>query len=77
MSRKFKITHQATANRWSLSSYAWCLLQRDFVFLDVRTDTTRENNDQLFGRGLVDQYVDIYFTYDVSECTVFFKFEPW
>ena len=63
------MTHQATANRWSLSShYGVCCrvylvfraptfaLQQDFVFVTYgRTDTMCENSDHLFGRGLVGQ----------------------
>ena len=58
-SSELKMTHQATANRYHYQ-HTWCpALQRIFVFRkDVRTDTTCENNDHLFGRGLVGQYFD-------------------
>ena len=55
------MTHQAIANRWSLSSRLGFLCIAFYVFVtygrkDGRTDTMRETNDLLCGRGLVGQY---------------------
>ena len=51
----FRVTHQATANRWSLSAHMVSIVAR-FCFCDGRTDgrtdTLSENNDHLSGRGL-------------------------
>ena len=49
----FRVTHQAPANRWSLFSSIVSFIAR-FLFFG-RTDTMCENNDHLFGRGLVGQ----------------------
>ena len=50
----FRVTHQALANRWSLFSDMASVIAR-FYFCDRRTDTMCENNDHLFGSGLVGQ----------------------
>ena len=50
-SSHFRVTHQAKANRWSLSTHMVSVVVR-FCFCDGRTDTLCENNDHLFGRGL-------------------------
>ena len=54
-SSELKMTHQATANRWPLSAHMMTGVAALFCFSDGRTDTTHENNDHLFGRGLVGQ----------------------
>ena len=52
----FRVTHQATANnRWSLFSCMVSFVARFHFVTDGRTDTMCENNDHLFGRGLVGQ----------------------
>ena len=68
-SSEFKMTHPSPANRWSLFSrmvfvvlfpgldvgvvmrFYFC----DNLRTDGRTDTLCDNNDHLFGRGLVGQ----------------------
>ena len=49
------MTRQATANRWPLSADMAPGVAALYCFSDGRTDTKCENNDLLFGRGLVDQ----------------------
>ena len=57
------MTHQATANRWSLSAsmlsiVAHILFSAHFCFFgrtDGRTDTTHKNSEHLFDSGLVGQ----------------------
>ena len=53
-SGEFKMTHQATANRWSLSAHMVSGVAARFCYfgrMNVRTDTMCENDDHLFGRG--------------------------
>ena len=53
------MTHQATANRWSLFSCMVSVVAPIWFsgrcFCDGRTDTLRDNNDHLFGHGLMGQ----------------------
>ena len=49
-----RVTHLAPANWWSLFSYMVSVVAH-ICFCDGRTDILRENNDHLFGRGLVGQ----------------------
>ena len=51
-SADLRVTHQAPANKWSLFSCMVAVVVR-ICFCDERTDTLREYNDHLFGRGLV------------------------